>query len=150
MATRIGPTLTPELVAAGVSLDGLAWDAATGTVIASASAAQLAAAVAVVAAHNPSAPDPARTVDGNYFLAGLVDLGWLAFFEAAAAASTKQLDVRRYRNIDKRTPVLVSDAKLGRIAKAAAVLALQATPAIPGITLSAAVDHALAMQAAGR
>ena len=51
---KIGPTFTDELLAAGVSLDGLAWNTEMGEIIASDGDDHKAAAEAVLAKHDPT------------------------------------------------------------------------------------------------
>jgi len=111
-----------------------------------------AAAVAGVQAAAAAMPPPPRQTTGNWFLAALQDLGWLAWFDQAAAAQVaagKPLDGRRYTTIGKADLVLATDSKLVRVAGKAATLGAAATPPIAGITLAAVFDRADQLAVAG-
>lgn len=109
-----------------------------------------AAAIDAIRTAAAAAPPPPRQQLGNWFLAALADLGWLALFTQAAAAQAapapggagKPLDAWRFNTIGKSDLVLLGDSKLLRIAGRAATLGAAATPPAAGITLAAVFDRA--------
>lgn len=97
-----------------------------------------------------------RTQIGGVFLAAVCDLGWWGWMEqgaAAQAAADKPLDQRYWSTIGKSDVVLASDAKLGRVARAAEAARVassgQPAPDASVITIAAAMDHGDAMLKAG-
>ena len=107
----------------------------------------------------PAVAPPPRTQLGNVFLGAIADLGWWAWFDQGAAAqgaaaptgAGKPLDQRYWLSVGKADLVLVSDAKLTRVAaaaeKARVAASGQPAPAVPLITMAAVMDHGDAMTA---
>ncbi len=109
----------------------------------------------------PGLPVPPRQQLGGVFLGAVADLGWWEWFDQGAAAQAvpapngpgKPLDQRYWTSLGKADTVLVADAKLNRVAKAAEAARVAASgqpaPAAPIISMSAVMDHGDAMLKAG-
>ena len=102
---KMGPTFLSELVAAGVSLDGLSWSPDEGTFINTTSPEQLAAAEAVLAAH-----DPTKTLP--------LVLGGNDVIDALSPAQVALCDIRDIIRLKDVPDVAMLKSKIARIAKA--------------------------------
>ncbi len=106
MAVLIGPTFSAELQAAGISLNGISWDTGTG-VIMSDDPAQVVAAEAVLAKHDPTRTTPTTSGDFLWFMSLFTDQ------EQAAIIGSSDIKVQIFRLMAAGSPVLsLSDQRV--------------------------------------